>query len=753
MWNTLQRLSGHPVVRCLKKLLGDPVQLYCIFLVMTVMQYYQEDENWLYTIISVFLSFALMKFYDFVAAHKWLGPLCYVVFAAVGLFAVSMIVDYGSMQYPISFLVWFLTPRSVVDFSLWYTIAMYLLMIGFLSGTVYYFSKIRYRMLMQLIIMMIPLSLYAKEGKQMPAILVILLLASFFLLMVYCRQIRYAGDVRYLPGMRSGMSIAAYVLSFSILAAVVPKPHITADRYFIENAMAYSSISDVLMNTISMFTSVSNGGNAGSTSDRVLYEARSASSLRLRTQTYSWYKGDDTWNASDPYDYPDSDYEDMFLYSPRDLLQAICDAAAVSEEFAAEYGIEDLAGMTLPELSPSEFWITPRFQPSYLLPSPTRLHDLEERWKEPNFSSRQNTLSLSASRTYPRGMEISMTYYPDTYARNYEVASLLRRFSNDTFRDLLWNAEWVLRGEDEDAVALLAQCYYEDCDARLYLQESRIYDWHSDAIDQLAQEITAGLDSDYEKALAIERYFTEQGFVYDLSYQKSPGDNAETFLFSSKRGVCYEFATAMVLLCRSAGLPARYTEGYNMNRMEQQLSPYSRYSIRVRDSHAFPEVYISGYGWLSFEPTVAANVEEEHTAENHYVMLWGLCLLGIAGLVLLGLYLAPRVREGIFRRRLAGLPPRKAASAVFCRMRMLLKLPDSTAVSQLIAHSAPFCPWVFLMDLSAQLDTLLYAPEDTDGAPSFLPIYTAWYDAWKAYGKEQRQQHRKHRKDHKNELV
>ena len=142
--------------------------------------------------------------------------------------------------------------------------------------------------------------------------------------------------------------------------------------------------------------------------------------------------------------------------------------------------------------------------------------------------------------------------------------------------------------------------------AYAYLEEVKKHDFQSDKIDLLAKEITENCNSDFEKAKAIEQYFLQQGFVYDQSYEKSDSENAEYFLTQSKTGVCYEFATAMVLLCRSAGLPARYAQGYNLSELyHREINQHqTNYVIKVRDAHAFPEVYISGYGWLSFEPTV-----------------------------------------------------------------------------------------------------------------------------------------------------
>lgn len=749
MWDKLQTLTRHPVIQFLKILCCDPVQLYCIFLMMTVMQYYHSSMNWLYTVISVFLSFVLMRLFDFVNSHKWLGPLAYAGSALAGLLVVREIVQMGEQSYPITFLVWFLTPQSVVDFSLWYTIAIYLLMTYFLLSAVYYFSKVRCRMFMQFIVMMIPLCLYAKEGAKMPALLTILLLSSYFLLIVFCRQIRCTDGVQYVRRMQSGISIAEYVLAFSILAAVFPKPNITANRQFIDNAMGNSTISDRLMSAISMFTSITDGGNASSVSSRILYKAEASGSLRLRTQTYSYYRCDDTWAAEDYYDYPTHDFDDMLLYSPQELLEAIGEAACLDEDFAQLYGLETLDPTDIPVLESAYLRVIPQFQPSYLLPAPTRLVSLTD-WAEKNRSSLQNTISLTSADYYRINDAVDMEYYPDTYARSASVSGILQYFSKETYGQLLQDAEQILADRDSDGAELLRQCREEQAAAETFWSDTRSNDWQSEAIDALAKELTEGLTSDYEKACAIEAYFTQQGFVYDLEYSKADGDNAETFLFSSQRGVCYEFATAMVLLCRSAGLPARYVQGYSMSEMSAQGTPYSSYVIRMRDAHAFPEVYISGYGWLSFEPTVAAEESMQGSAENYYVMIWGFGFLGLAGLAALFWYLLPKGKEYLFRRRLARMTVRGAGAAAFRHMRKCLSLPESATVSEFAEASQVFCGQE-IADLAAQLDGLLYAPEDAPeigSTPQLAQAYEKWYADRRAYLKKVKAE--KRRKNRRN---
>ena len=117
----------------------------------------------------------------------------------------------------------------------------------------------------------------------------------------------------------------------------------------------------------------------------------------------------------------------------------------------------------------------------------------------------------------------------------------------------------------------------------------------------LADKLTEGLEYDYQKAEAIERYFHESGFVYDLNYEPpEESDTPDYFLFESKTGICSDFATAYTLLARAAGLTVRYTEGFVMQPAEDTPNLYAIYTD---NAHAYPEVYIPGAGWMVYEPT------------------------------------------------------------------------------------------------------------------------------------------------------
>ncbi|MBD5383573.1 MAG: hypothetical protein HDR72_01060 [Ruminococcaceae bacterium] len=124
-------------------------------------------------------------------------------------------------------------------------------------------------------------------------------------------------------------------------------------------------------------------------------------------------------------------------------------------------------------------------------------------------------------------------------------------------------------------------------------------------IQETADEITAGLSNDYEKALAIEKWFGDAGFTYDLSFVPERAE-ADYFMFDSRRGICTDFATASTLLLRAAGIPARYTEGFVLR--DDAMDSYGRYVVTEEHAHAYSTAFIEGYGWLEIDGTKYAPV-------------------------------------------------------------------------------------------------------------------------------------------------
>jgi transglutaminase-like putative cysteine protease len=128
----------------------------------------------------------------------------------------------------------------------------------------------------------------------------------------------------------------------------------------------------------------------------------------------------------------------------------------------------------------------------------------------------------------------------------------------------------------------------------------------SPRIKALAQTIAPPRTArtDLEKAERIDRYLSDSGnFTYSLTWQSTHGvEPVEDFLFNRKQGSCEYFASAMVVLLRSAGVPARLVNGY---RVEEWNDLGGYYIVRQNDAHAWVEAYIRPGGWRTFDPTAA----------------------------------------------------------------------------------------------------------------------------------------------------
>jgi transglutaminase-like putative cysteine protease len=124
----------------------------------------------------------------------------------------------------------------------------------------------------------------------------------------------------------------------------------------------------------------------------------------------------------------------------------------------------------------------------------------------------------------------------------------------------------------------------------------------SNAVRDEARRVTAGATTPFEHAIALERYFRETGFRYSLEVQNGHGgDRLEEFVLQDKVGYCEQFAGSYAAMARSVGLPARVAVGFTPGDPDP-LVP-NTYRVKGKHAHAWPEVYISGYGWVLFEPT------------------------------------------------------------------------------------------------------------------------------------------------------
>lgn len=183
--------------------------------------------------------------------------------------------------------------------------------------------------------------------------------------------------------------------------------------------------------------------------------------------------------------------------------------------------------------------------------------------------------------------------------------------------------QWTATGLDPDIdPTTLADAGAPSSDiVTRYAETKGIPSW----IGDLADQVTADGDSDFERAVLLQRWFTrphdnpdDPDFAYSLD-TAADGSSLEAvtdFLRNTRTGYCEQFAGAMTMMARTLGIPARIAVGFlNPSRATQaeKLSLWgstlgrdthlTAWTYSSHDLHAWPELYFEGVGWVRFEPT------------------------------------------------------------------------------------------------------------------------------------------------------
>jgi transglutaminase-like putative cysteine protease len=195
----------------------------------------------------------------------------------------------------------------------------------------------------------------------------------------------------------------------------------------------------------------------------------------------------------------------------------------------------------------------------------------------------------------------------------------------------------------------------------------------------LARDLTATQPTPYDRALAIQAYL--RGYPYSLDLPQPPGDHdiVDYFLFDLQQGYCDYYATAMAVLARAAGLPARLVIGYATGTYDVANE---RYVVTEADAHSWVELYFPKLGWVEFEPTAAraligrpadvppaspselAAPEPMITAHASLVGWWWLVFPGVISMLGLGVVIWGAIDGWRLRR----LSPRVAVTVLYARL-------------------------------------------------------------------------------------
>ena len=181
----------------------------------------------------------------------------------------------------------------------------------------------------------------------------------------------------------------------------------------------------------------------------------------------------------------------------------------------------------------------------------------------------------------PTQFSVSGTLYPnsETFASSQAVASYS------------WTSSVPVYSEAQLQAAQVSPLYGHNA----------VPDSVPDRVKRLAQRITSGQSTPYQKARAIERYL-KTNYTYQLADPSSAGvpagqDPVDWFLFESQEGTCGNFSSAFVILARSVGLSARVVSGWSISPVDETQTVYTD------QAHQWAEVAFDGFGWIPFEPT------------------------------------------------------------------------------------------------------------------------------------------------------
>ncbi len=121
-------------------------------------------------------------------------------------------------------------------------------------------------------------------------------------------------------------------------------------------------------------------------------------------------------------------------------------------------------------------------------------------------------------------------------------------------------------------------------------------------VTDLARDLTRDIATPYDRARALERYLRTYEYELNLPEPSQNRDLVDTFLFELQKGYCDYFASAMVVMARAAGLPARLVVGYARGTYDPVQGMFT---VTGENAHSWAEVYFEGIGWIPFEPTAA----------------------------------------------------------------------------------------------------------------------------------------------------
>lgn len=621
--------------------------LLCALMMSAALNIYTENVFDGYTAAAAVWTAAVFALLGELRRVK-LGGLLYL--AAVFLTGLLPGLFLQGYEY-VEFIQWFFSGAQAVatrfDF-----LAVFVALFGFFfASTLFYFTQVVYRSAAVALISLIPFALAVKAVVVLDVKYPIFIAALNLFIFVYYSRRDFFKTAKPAGGSVLGV-YGDFALAAALLAAIIPKPQ-TAPFYekFEEAVNRFTFGSRAAATMDGDYTQYS--GNADDMlrgESRLLYYIRTDAPVYMKIQVFDSYDSEaGRWTSDGETIQGKKSWRDPAkLMSFEKLSEALKAAAENRPEIYEEYpSAKAYEGVT--ETESYSVVYTGDFYAVYVL-APLRITDAVISSTGARYSVRSDSGEVFTDLSrLPANSSYTVRYYSEDIFDSLMEAGVCD-ISMEDYGDLLRQA-YLMSPEDSECSKTGYEFYIEYEKASKYKTDNETA--VSEEIQTLADELTAGLEYDCQKAAALESYFHSGEFRYDISY-KAPEelDTPEYFIFESKTGTCSDFATAYTLLARAAGLTARYTEGFTMS--EGTNPQPGVYYIYTENAHAYPEVYIPGIGWRIYEPTVAnpnrngaGGGDDGETDYTEIILTAAVVIVGM-GIFVLFVILLPKITEMLF---------------------------------------------------------------------------------------------------------
>lgn len=642
--------------------------LLCAVSISASLYIYTENAIDIYIIAGAAAAAGLIKFFDFLRSKKLGGLIYFGTLITLGMIIPSVFVG-GAWEDRFAFIRWFFSGAQAEETRVSFMLTLMPMMTFFLASAYYYFTRIIYRSSMLALVSLIPFALAVKAAAVLPfAYAAAIASVNLIFFIIDGRKRLLKGSSEKSAAGSAATVYTDFAIAAVLLALIAPKPEETPYYEKFEAA-------------VSMFSFGGSGeteyqGEYTQASGRVdellrgesilLYIISSSETTYMKTQVFNDYDSETgLWTNPDDTVYGSKSWqEDAHLLSFEKLSSAVKLADEMLRAEAEEYGYLDEEDMLFSEYPWAEqiaevtdyqsySIVYAQNFPAVYVPAPLRTTEVSISDSRVSWIARSDAGEVFTNMALlAPNLNYTVRYYSERTLSSL-MESGLCDISAEEWGDFLWDAIWYIDGDSEEYSVLrefrkesvLAEQYKEDHTTEV-----------SAEIQALADELTAGLEYDYQKAKAIENYFTGGSFRYDLGFEPPEGmDTPEYFLFESRTGICSDYARAYVLLARAAGLTARYAEGF-----VPQPSPETEgtYFIYSDNAHAYPEVYIPAAGWTRFEPTPAGYIGsggngasgDEDSDYTAAILTAAVFAVGF-GIFIVLVLISPKIAEGVFRLR------------------------------------------------------------------------------------------------------